>query len=235
MLDLALLRIRSLATANLAAAASAAALFGTLILLPFYLTTVLGYDAVGLGLGITPIALSFVLVAPLAGRALARGAGSVRLAVSGISLAAAGALAMALAAPAQSYLALLPGLVAFGVGLAVSSSPITTTAIHDVPPARLGVASALPNIFRYTGGALGTAVLGALLHAAIPAGAERSAGRVAPAWSDLVSGGFRASLIAATGFLVLAGLIASRMPPLDRRPAAAGAHAAPVARRAAAE
>ncbi len=54
MLDLALLRRRSLATANLAAMASSAALFGVLILLPFYLTAVLGFGPVLLALAITP-------------------------------------------------------------------------------------------------------------------------------------------------------------------------------------
>lgn len=60
---------------------------------------------------------------------------------------------MAVSATAQDYTVLVPGIVGFGVGLAISTSPITLTAIHDVPPARLGVASALPNISRYTGGA----------------------------------------------------------------------------------
>ena len=79
MIDLRLLRRRSSATANLAAMASSAALFGTLILLPFYLTAVLGFSAVKLALGITPVAASFMIVAPIAGRWIGR-VGSERLA-----------------------------------------------------------------------------------------------------------------------------------------------------------
>lgn len=216
MLDLALLRRRSLACANLAAMASSAALFGVLILLPFYLTAVLGFDPVRLAIGITPVAASFMLVAPLAGRSIAR-VGSDRLAVAGFLTAAAGAMWMALGAPAQSYPALLPGIVAFGVGLAMSTSPITLTAIHGVPPARLGVASALPNISRYTGGALGAAVLGTVLHANLTPGVERALGQVAPAGRDLVSGGFRSALLVAVGFLLLAAAASSRMPRLGAR------------------
>lgn len=214
MIDLALLRRRSLATANLAAMASSAALFGVLVLLPFYLTAVLGFSAVGLAIGITPIAACFVVVAPLAGRAISR-VGSDRLATAGFVVSAAGAVWMALTAGAQDYVVLLPGLVAFGVGLAVSTSPITTTAIHDVPPARLGVASALPNISRYTGGALGTAILGAVVHAGLPGGVERALGRVAPADRALVADGFHWALLVAAGLLALAALAASRMPRLD--------------------
>lgn len=221
MIDLRLFRRRSLATANLAAMSSSAALFGVLILLPFYLTAVLGFSAVQLAIGITPIAACFVLVAPVAGRSIGR-VGSDRLALGGFLTSTAGATWMALTAGAQDYALLLPGLVAFGVGLAVATSPITMTAIHDVPAARLGVASALPNISRYTGGALGAAVLGAVLHANLPPGLDRAAGRAGPAGRELVAGGFRTALLVAAGFLLLAALAATRMPRLD-----AGAPVAP--------
>lgn len=214
MIDLRLLRRRSLATANLAALTSSAALFGVLILLPFYLTAVLGFSAVQLAIGITPIAACFMVVAPLAGRSIAR-VGSDRLATAGFLVSAAGALWMALAAGSQQYATLLPGIVAFGVGLAVATSPITMTAIHDVPAARLGVASALPNISRYTGGALGAALLGAVLHANLTPGLDRALGRAAPAGRELVAGGFRSALLLATALLVLAAVAASRMPRLD--------------------
>ena len=196
MIDLRLLRRRSLATANLAAMASSAALFGTLILLPFYLTAVLGFAPVQLAIGITPIAASFMLVAPLAGRAIAP-VGSERLATIGFVVSASGALWMAVAAGAQSYAVLLPGIIAFGVGLATSTSSITMTAIDGVPAARLGVASALPNISRYIGGALGAALLGTVLHANLPACAG---GRVGPARRRRARpGGRRVPLRAARG------------------------------------
>jgi EmrB/QacA subfamily drug resistance transporter len=220
MIDLGLLRRRSLATANLAAMASSAALFGVLILLPFYLTAVLGFGPVLLALAITPIAGSFMLVAPLAGRSIHR-VGSDRLAAAGFLISAAGASGMALAATSQDYTLLLPGIIGFGVGLAISTSPITLTAIHDVPAARLGVASALPNISRYTGGALGGALLGAILHAHLPAGLDRSLGQLAPADRDLVAEGFRSAVLLAVALLLLAALAAARMPRLDTREPAA--------------
>lgn len=228
MIDLRLLRRRSMATANLAALASSAALFGVLILLPFYLTAVLGLEPVALALCLTPIAASFVIVAPLAGRSILR-LGSERVATAGFLVAAAGALWTALAAPAQEYLALLPGIIAFGIGLAMSTAPITATAIHEVPAARLGVASALPNISRYTGGALGAAVLGAILHANLSTGLDRAHRKVDAVSRDLVAGGFRAAVLAAVAFLLLAAAAASRMPRLHARgPAAAAPPPAPL-------
>ncbi len=228
MIDLRLLRRRGLATANLAAMASSAALFGTLILLPFYLTAVLGFEPVQLAIGITPIAASFMVVAPLAGRAIAP-VGSERLATIGFVVAAAGAVWMAMAAGAQSYAVLLPGIIAFGVGLATSTSSITMTAIDGVPAARLGVASALPNISRYIGGALGAAVLGAILHANLPGALEDALGRVDADGRDLVADGFRSALLVAAAFLVAAALAASRMPRLGaREPVPAAPAAAPL-------
>ena len=211
LFDLGLFRLRSVATSNVAAGAAAAALFGTLILLPFYLTRVLGYGPVALGLAISPVGLSFVVVAPLSGRAVAR-VGGGRLATAGFAVAAAGALWLALAASAESYAGLVPGIVLFGVGLAMSTSPITTTAMSEVPPERVGVAAALPNIFRYTGGGLGVAVLGVLMDAAVPAGVERGTKLAIAPVRDLVADGFRQAMIAAVGFLVLAALVAARMP-----------------------
>ena len=159
--------------------------------------------------------------------------GSDRLAAAGYVVAAGGALGMALAAGAQSYPLLLPGIIAFGVGLAISTSPITMTAIHDVPQARLGVAAAFPNISRYTGGALGAALLGSVLHAHLPAGLDRGLARAAPAGRDLVAEGFRSALVLAAAMLLIAAVTASLMPRLETHAtvtAAAGALETPVTR-----
>jgi EmrB/QacA subfamily drug resistance transporter len=221
MIDLALFRLRSVASSSLAAMASSGALFGILLVLPFVFTAGLGFGPIELGLAITPIALSFVIVAPIAGR-LMRRTGAGRMAFAGFLLSALGVCAMALVAPEQDYLVLLPGLAAFGVGLAMSSSPITTTAISEVPRERLGVASALPNISRYVGGALGSAVLIALVQAeAGELGVEGASGAA-------VAQGFRLALLAAGCLLLIAAAIATRMPDFraprrayDKLPAAA--------------
>lgn len=215
MLDLRLLRLRSLATANLAGLTSAAALFGITILLPFYFTAVLGFDAVHLGLAITPIAAAFVVIAPLAGRFMGR-IGSDRMATIGFSIAGVGALWIALSAPVEEYAAMVPGIALFGAGLAMCQSPITTTAISEVPRERLGVASSLPNLSRYVGGALGAALLSAILGAGVPSALESSHGILGAADRDLVAGAFRVSVVVAAAFLAAAAVIASRMPRLGR-------------------
>ncbi len=213
MIDLSLFRLRSLTTANLAAAASSAALFGMLILLPFYFTAIRGFGPVALAMAITPIAGSFMLISPISGRLVSRGVvGSSRLATLGFGVSALGAVWMALAADRQSYWAVLPGMIAMAAGLAAATSPVTLTAISEVPLERLGVASSLPNISRYTGAALGVAATGAVLYSALPAGVGQSEGLVGPAARVAVAEGFRSAAILAAAFLLVAALCASRMP-----------------------
>lgn len=214
MLDLGLLRLRSVATPNLTSLFSAAALFGLLILMPFYFTAVLGFSPVQLGLAITPVAGSFMLVSPFAGRHMLR-MGSNRMATTGFSIATGGALWMAVSALQESYPVMLPGILLFGGGLAMCTAPITTTVVSEVPRDRLGVVSSLPNLSRYIGGALGAAGLSAVLGATVPARLERATGLVDAPSRDIVAGGFRASAFVAAGFLFVAALIASRMPRLD--------------------
>lgn len=213
MIDLSLLRSRAVATANLAALASSSALFGVLLVLPFVFTSMLGFGPGRMAIATAPVAAAFVLVSPVAGRLMAP-VGSNRLAGSGFALAAIGALAMLWGAGHQSYAALAPGLCVFGVGLAMSSAAITATAIHGAPQERLGVAAALPNISRYTGGALGSAVLSAVLYAAVP-GAADGAQRVAD--GAVVAQGLEAVMWVAAAMLAVASAAAWRMPRLPRR------------------
>lgn len=216
MVDLRLATRRTARLANLAGGISAASLFGVLVALPFAFTALFGFGPVALALATTPIAASYVIVAPAAGRAMAR-VGSNRLAATGFALAAGGALWMAAAASGQRYATLLPGLCLFGVGMATSTSSVSATAIAEAPPHRLGVASAILNIARYTGGALGTAVLGTILHANLSGGIERTAGRADAAGRLLVVQGFRGAMLAAAAFLVVAAALAWRMPRLGSR------------------
>jgi len=208
MIALDLFRLRSLRTANLASMTGAATLFGVLLVLPFYMSAVLGYGPIGLALGIMPVAIAYTVVSPFAGRGINR-FGADRVAMTGYALAAAGTLGLAAGAAGQSYVAILPGILALSAGLAFATSPITVVAISEVPPARLGVASSFPNISRYTGGAFGAAILGAVLTASVPVDDLTD---VSPEVADRVVDGFTNASLIAVIFLGLAFLAAWRMP-----------------------
>ena len=208
MIDLEMLRLRSIRTANLASASGGAALFGILLVLPFYMAAVLGYGPVRLAIGILPVALTYMVVSPLAGRGV-NAVGADRVAMTGYAVAALGTVSLVIGAAAETYLALLPGIVLLSAGLALATAPITVVAISEVPAARLGVASSFPNISRYTGGAFGAAILGSVLTASAQAdGVRYTSAEIAHRVAD----GFSHSVAVALVFLAVALLAAWRMP-----------------------
>jgi hypothetical protein len=61
---------------------------------------------------------------------------------------------------------LLPGMVIAGIGMGVAMGPMTTAALSTVPVDEAGVASGVVTTSRQVGGALGIAVMGAIVAAA---------------------------------------------------------------------
>ena len=66
-----------------------------------------------------------------------------------------------------------------GVGMAITMTPMTAAALSSVPVDKAGVGSGMLNTFRQVGGALGIAVMGAILASGSNVGARgrRDAGR----------------------------------------------------------
>src|SRR5262249_34212507 len=69
-----------------------------------------------------------------------------------------------------SYWHFLAGLLPFGAGMALSGSPATTAIVASLPREKQGVASAMNDVSRELGGALGIAVLGSILNTAYRSG-----------------------------------------------------------------
>ncbi|WP_244202295.1 MFS transporter [Streptomyces diastatochromogenes] len=89
---------------------------------------------------------------------------SPRLLIPGGLLVTAGALLSLTGIDADtSYLSLTWRLALLGLGLAFVVTPMTATAVSSVPFHQAGMAAAANNAFRQVGGALGPAVLGAIL------------------------------------------------------------------------
>lgn len=163
LLDLGLFKFRSLVSANLAALFTSAAMFGTFVMLPFFFQSVVGNTPVVTGLKMAPLALMFLLMAPLGGRLTTRiGARSTPL--LGLLIAAAGYIAIfRVIAIDVSPLAISLAIALAGIGLGLTNAPVTTAALHDVPPDKRGVAAALPQMSRFIGGSFGMALVSSVL------------------------------------------------------------------------
>ncbi|WP_206790451.1 DHA2 family efflux MFS transporter permease subunit [Amycolatopsis sp. MtRt-6] len=134
------------------------------VLFPFF-QAVLGWSGLLSTVAMMPMALAMMLASGLAPK-VAAGVGARSAMVVGIALAGAGMALMALfVSVGGGYLSVLPGLLAMGVGMGLSMTPSTEAITASLPREQQGVASALNDVTREFGTALGVALLGALVSA----------------------------------------------------------------------
>jgi EmrB/QacA subfamily drug resistance transporter len=147
------------------------AFFGFIFVILQYVQFVLGYSPLGAGLALAPIAVLMMGLSPRVPRLLER-FGPGRIAPLGLLSMAGGFAVFSTAGVDSGYLLLLAGLVLLGAGAALATTPATTAIVSSLPPAKQGVASAVNDLAREVGGALGIAVLGSALtdryHAGVP-------------------------------------------------------------------
>lgn len=136
----------------------------SLVLYPFF-QVVLGWTGLLSTLAMMPMALLMMLMSGLAPLVAAR-VGARATMAAGVLIAGAGLATMAsLVSVEGGYLTVLPGLVAMGLGMGLAMTPSTEAITSSLPREQQGVASALNDLTRELGAALGIALLGALLTA----------------------------------------------------------------------
>ncbi|MFD6891644.1 MFS transporter [Streptomyces sp. NPDC059957] len=170
--------------ATVIAVSAFAALSGFLFLNTLYLQDVRGLGALDAGLYMLPMAAFAFLCAPVSGRLVATRGPRLPLLVAGVTMSASGLLFAAFSAESSTPM-LFCGYVLFGIGFGLVNAPITNTAVSGMPRAQAGVAAAVASTSRQTGGALGVAIVGAVLAAGMAGGSGSAAEFVAaarPAW-----------------------------------------------------
>jgi EmrB/QacA subfamily drug resistance transporter len=134
------------------------------VLFPFF-QAVLGWSGLLSTVALMPMAVMMMATSGLAPRLAARIGARSTMAV-GIALAGVGLALMALFVSVDGgYPAILPGMLAMGIGTGLSMTPSTEVITGALPREKQGVASALNDVTREFGTALGVALLGALLSA----------------------------------------------------------------------
>lgn len=165
MLDPRHFLLRGLGAGSLSISIQFFAAFGFLFLVIPYLQLVRGYSPLLAAAAILPMA---AVVIPLSRRAPALAARTgVRFAgAAGLALMATGFLVISTLDVGSPYWRFLAGLLPFGAGMALAGAPATTAIVASLPRAKQGVASAVNDVSRELGGALGIAVLGSLMNGA---------------------------------------------------------------------
>ncbi|HSS23943.1 MAG TPA: DHA2 family efflux MFS transporter permease subunit [Mycobacterium sp.] len=158
-LPLELFRSRQFTGANLTTLAVYTAVGGAFFLLAVQLQQSLHYSALAAGLATLPSTIMMLIGSPWAG-ALAQRTGPRIPMTVGPLIAAVGLALMARVVPGATYLGVvLPGVVVFGVGLAITVAPLTAAVLSAVPDTYAGTASGVNNAIARVAGLLAIAVL----------------------------------------------------------------------------
>lgn len=138
---------------------------GTGVIFPLLLILNLEMDPSLAGLALIPATIPMVLGAPLAGRWYDAMGGRPPLVV-GFAVLAVSGLVMAWGSQVDSYAAILPGLLLYGVGLALVLTVNDPVTLDMLPEASHGQASGVSATAEQGGGAIGIAVLYSIFHGA---------------------------------------------------------------------
>jgi EmrB/QacA subfamily drug resistance transporter len=202
MLDLSLFRSGTFAGANIVVLLVFLAMFGVFFFVSLYVQGILGYSAVQAGAIFLPMTVLIMLVAPIAGK-LSDRLGSRWLIVSGMLFLATHLLLLSSLDVDSTFWNILPALILGGFGMGLTMTPATAAAIGSVPLAKAGIGSGVLNTFRQVGGALGIAVMGAIVASQIHVVPG------APAFRDQFMDGFSIALRVAAAIALVGGLAAA--------------------------
>ncbi len=134
------------------------------VLYPFF-QNVFGWTALLSTVALMPMAGLMMITSGLAPRLAERVGARATMATGTLFVGGGLALIAVLISADGGYLTILPGMIAMGAGMGLSMPPATEAITGALPRDRQGVASALNDVTREFGTALGVALLGAMLSA----------------------------------------------------------------------
>jgi hypothetical protein len=175
------------------------ALGGVLFLTPVALQDVAGYSPLASGTALLPVTVIMLALSARSGSLAVRIGPRLQMS-AGPCIVAAGVLLLARIAADGNYLTeVLPAVVVFGLGLAVTVAPLTATALGAAPARHAGVASAVNNDVARVAGLIVVAVLPAL------------AGITGDSYLNPVQlgAGFRTAMVVAAATCSVGGLLAA--------------------------
>jgi len=164
MLDLALFRSRAFTVTTLIAMISFLSLIGFIFVLSMYFGMVQQLGTIEAGWRLALMNGASMIVGALAGKMMHQVQARFLIG-GGLAAVAAAQFALLTIDAGTSFAAIGWRLVVLGLGMGFVMAPMTATAVSAVPYRLAGMAAAGNNAFRQVGGALGPAVLGALLTA----------------------------------------------------------------------
>jgi EmrB/QacA subfamily drug resistance transporter len=182
------------------------AMGGLLFLLPIVLQDVSGYSALEAGVSLLPITAITLTLSRRSGGLAQRIGPRLQMSAGPVIIGAGLSLFTLIGASGNYLTEVLPGVVVFGLGIAVTVAPLTSTALSSAPASHASMASAVNNDVARAAGLIAVALLPA-------AGGITGAAYRHPA---LLTSGFHNAALIAAGLCVAGGVLAAlsiRNPP----------------------
>lgn len=177
MLPLEFFKNKYFTGANVSLTISSFAMIGSMYLYSQYFQSIEGYSPLVAALCMLP-STPFVLIFTLLSVKMNRKMGTKFTMCLGLILNGLSALVFSQVAGLHTdYSLILLVLFLHGSGVGFTMSPATSAIMNSLPPSRAGIGSAMNDTTRQLGGALGVAVLGALMNSIYRAGVSGLAGQ----------------------------------------------------------
>jgi EmrB/QacA subfamily drug resistance transporter len=154
LIPLEIIRNRDFAASCVAILCLSATFFASLLYLPQFMETELGFSPLEAGLGMLPALATFAVVSFAAGPLYTR-LGAKRLAVVGAGCMCAAAVLFSLVGTGSAYGALVPGMVVLGIGIGCFYPTATTAGVTSVDESQTSLAGGIVYMFQIAGGSIG--------------------------------------------------------------------------------
>jgi EmrB/QacA subfamily drug resistance transporter len=171
ILPLDLLGDRLVAATMVAGFLVGVAMFGALSYVPLFVQTALGGSATQAGTALTPLLLGWVTMSIVTGRILPR-VGYRAMILGGLALVCLGFFGLLRVGHGSPISALYLDLGLMGLGMGMTMLSLLLALQGAVPRSRLGIATSVAQFTRSVGGAVGVALMGAVIAASLPPGGE---------------------------------------------------------------
>ncbi|HUC35797.1 MAG TPA: MFS transporter [Acidimicrobiales bacterium] len=136
-----------------------AALGGAFFLVPIELQVASRYSPLDSGLSLVPITVIMLVFSARSGRLASRIGPRLQMSAGPLVVAAGLALLERAASGSNYFEYVLPAVLVFGSGLAITVAPLTATAMESAPPEHAGIASAVNNDVARVAGLMAVAIL----------------------------------------------------------------------------
>lgn len=191
MMPLGLFRIRNFGMGNIATTFIYSALSLAFFLLAVFLQQVGGYPATVAAIAILPVMVLLMVLSSRFGALSGRFGPRLFMTAGPLIMGIGCVLMLAVTAEVNYWTQLLPGIVLFGLGLAVTVAPLTSAILGSISEKQSGIGSAINNAVSRVAGLIAIAMLGLISGAQL----------------DLA--GFERGLIVCAGLFALGGLVSA--------------------------